>query len=145
MDSNSFRTFFENNNTLIDDLKRKLKVLQSEVSQYNREIFALNQYSTKKQKGNYQSSLLENIGLFVCLLYDRIFKMGIFVDTDKENLNNLTNQQADEEDIVTRLHKQTGKLNHSLREIAKTQTKLERAEYMFFSKKKISVDSYGEG
>ena len=59
MDSSNFRSFFENNNALIDDLKRKLKVLQSEVCQCNREIFALKQYSTKKQKGK-QSSLLDN-------------------------------------------------------------------------------------
>ena len=72
MGSSDFRTFFENNISLIEELKRKLKMLQSEV--------------------NYRI---------------------------------------------------TGKLNHSLREITKTQAKLERAESMIFSKKKICVDSHG--
>lgn len=60
MGSSDFRTFFENNISLIEELKRKLKMLQSEVNQYNREIFALKQYSTKKQNGMLQSSLLDS-------------------------------------------------------------------------------------
>ena len=74
---------------------------------------------------------------------DLFSKKTIFVDTDKENVNNSTNQQALEEDVDTQLHRITGKLNHSLREITKTQAKLERAESMIFSKKKICVDSHG--